>query len=353
MILQKLSLENFRNFEKREFEFGRQTTLIIGPNTSGKTSLLEAIYLLASGGSFRAERIEEMIRFDNELARVRGMVGDGETALEVVLTRGLINGKRVSKKYYLVNGVNRRITNFVGNFYAVLFRPEEIDLLTGAPSWRRDCLDEALAQVDRDYQRSILSYKKGLRSRNKLLEKAREKPQMRQVLQSQLYFWDRLLLKNGQLITQKREDYLGFVNQSLAEKSDFQVEYRKNMITLQRLEEWRQREILIGMTMIGPQRDDFKVKARGGKQQATRDLAIYGSRGEHRLAVLYLKMAQLEYILEKTSERPVLLLDDVFAELDKDFRKEVIKLIDNQQTMVTGIELERIQLTKAQIIELS
>lgn len=360
MILRSLSLENFRNFEERKFEFASETTLVIGANTSGKTSLLEAIYLLSGSESFRAERVEEMIKFGGEIARVKGKVGQveqvGQVELEGVLTRGLINGKRVAKKRYLVNGVSRKRDKFTGNFFSVIFRPEEIDLIAGAPSLRRDYLDEVLSQVDRDYQRSILSYKKGIRARNKLLEKARGEPRLRQSLASQLYFWDKLLVKNGQLICQKRETYLEFVSRSLGEKADLQVEYQKNVITQRRLEEWREREIAIGMTMIGPQRDDFEIKATRNGQHVTRggrNLAVYGSRGEHRLAVLYLKMAQLEYILERTDQKPVLLLDDIFAELDENFRKEVMKLIDKQQTIVTGIELEGIRIKGAEVIGLN
>ena len=158
MYLSSLHLEQFRNYHDRIFSFQEPTTLIVGDNASGKTNILEAAYLLATAKSFRAQRIEEMIFYDEPLARVTGSaasVSEGEGAqqseqtLEILLTRGEIQGRRVAKRRYQIDGVAKRYTDFVGNFSAVLFRPEDLEIILGSPRIRRRFLDDVLSQVDR------------------------------------------------------------------------------------------------------------------------------------------------------------------------------------------------------------
>src|SRR5207244_313897 len=165
-------LSNFRNFTDNVFEFSPSTTVIVGPNASGKTNLLESIYLLSTGKSFKASVEEEMINYHRDLSRVKGKSED--TKLEIILTRGEIEVgedkyERATRKKMLVNGVSRRLIDFAGKFKVVLFAPQDLDLVTESPSIRRKFLDSVLSQVDREYHRAILSYEKGLRQRNKLL----------------------------------------------------------------------------------------------------------------------------------------------------------------------------------------
>ena len=203
MIIKGVSLTNFRNFKRKRLKFSPELTIIIGPNASGKTNILESLYLLSTGKSFRARVEEEIIRYGEEIARVAGsVVDDGQKlGLEIVLTRGEITvgeepdekKQRAPRKKLLVNGVSRRLFNFAANFRVVLFGPWDLDLVTESPSTRRKFLDFVLSQVDREYWRASLSYEKGLRQRNKLLFRIREEGLPR----SQLVFWNRLLIKNG------------------------------------------------------------------------------------------------------------------------------------------------------------
>jgi DNA replication and repair protein RecF len=332
MKIQGLSLNNFRNYSKKSLEFSDKTSLFIGKNGVGKTNLLEAITILAWGKSFKAKRSEEMILYGQELSRISGVVnGD---SLEVVLTIGKVQGERVQKKKYLINGVAKRKMDFIGKFRVVLFRPEDIDLALGSPSVRREYLDSVLEQIDRDYRRSNLSYQKGIRQRNKLLYRIREGEANRQ----QLLFWNKLLIKNGEVISQKREDYLDFVNKGLKEKgSDLSLKYERSALTEKRLSQYVRQEIAAAKTLVGPHRDDFLfISQRRGKIE--KDLSIYGSRGEQRMAVFQVKLNELEYmdkVVEGEEDRPVLLLDDVFSELDKDHREKVFELLNRQQTIVT------------------
>lgn len=319
MIIKNLILQNFRSYKKKSFEFNSTTTLIIGDNGAGKSNILEAIFLLATGRSFRAERDEEMVLYGQEFGRV---MGRGETELTVFL------GK---PKRFLVNNVPKRKMDFIGNLNAVLFRPEDIDLVLGSPSVRRNYWDNVLEQTDREYRRCNLSYQKGLRQRNKLLERIRDGEAERK----QLLFWDELLIKNGEVITQKREQFLNFINQKLQkQKLKLRLEYDASRISPARLQQYEVNEVAAAKTLIGPHRDDFKfIVQRQGK--AAKDLSIYGSRGEQRMAVFAVKLNELEFIETVVGEPPLLLLDDIFSELDHDNRKKVFELMDKQQTIMT------------------
>jgi len=334
MYLKSLVLQNFRSYKKKAFKFSENTTVLAGDNGIGKTNVLEAIFLLAIGESFRAKKSEQAIFYGEELGRIIGEVGEEE--LELVLTVGEVQGKKTSKKRYIINGVGKRKMDFVGRLFCVLFRPEDIEIVLGSPSERRDYLDSVLNQVDREYRRCNLAYRKGLRQRNRLLEKIREGEAERK----QLLFWDQLIIRNGEVMSNKREEYLEYLTQNLKNRGlDLRLIYDKSGISEERLKKYAQQEVAAGTSLVGPHRDDFVfVKQREGKLK--KDLSIFGSRGEQRMAVLAVKLAELEFMEDKTQERPLLLLDDVFSELDEDNREEVFKLLEKQQTIVTTAEEE-------------
>jgi DNA replication and repair protein RecF len=333
MIISKLRLQNFRLYSKKEFAFEGKNTLIVGQNTVGKTNILEAIYLLASGKSFRAGLESEMISYDQEIARVKGRIENEElTDLEIVLTRGEVGGEKTAKKKFLVNGVSRRMFDFVGKLKAVYFRPEDLDLVTDSPSIRRKYMDLVLGQVDKEYLRNLLSYEKGLRQRNKLLERIREEG----IPRTQLLFWDQLLIKTGNYLTNSRAEFLDYCNQNKS-ISNYQLEYDKSVISPARLEEYAVEEVAAASTLVGPHRDDFSFLLKN------RELHAFGSRGEQRLGVLWLKLAELEFISQKTEERPILLLDDIFSELDEKHRELVLEIIGKQQTIITTTDLDLVE----------
>jgi DNA replication and repair protein RecF len=372
MKLEKIRLTNFRNFKSKLVKFSPETTVIVGPNASGKTNILEALYLLSTGKSFRARVEEEMIRHRDEIARVKGLVVDSELGsegkdkfdLEVVLTRGEITigedpvkKEKSQRKKLLVNGVGRRLFNFAGNFKVVMFGPWDLDLVTESPSRRRKFLDFVLSQVDKEYYRASLSYEKGLRQRNRLLFRIREEGLSR----SQLVFWDRLLIKNGDYISEKREEFINFVDStkdfpaSVINKKrgveDYSIEYDKSAISEARLEQYKSEEVASATTLVGPHRDDFCIRLK--KNKRARDLARFGSRGEQRMGVLWLKLAELAFVENETNEQPTLLLDDIFSELDHEHRDVVMSFIRGQQTIITTADPHFIEsLKKVEKIEL-
>lgn len=360
MQLQELNLKNFRNYTKRAFTFSQNTTVFVGPNAIGKTNILEAIFLLAIGKSFRALREGEMVKIGEEVGRVRGVchpdqaqrversfrpssrVIDSSTAppvggfarndnnveLEVIITGGFVQGVKAPIKKYLVNGVPRRIVDFAGQLKAVLFHPEDLDLVRGSPSGRRRYLDFVLTQTDREYRRSLGAYERAVRQRNRLLERIREGLANRQ----QLYFWDQVLIRDGGYLQKKREELITSINVSIKPFGEFRLLYDHSYISEARLTQYAEEEVAAAVTLVGPHRDDVQFF------DGQRSLAAFGSRGEQRLLVLWLKLCELDYIKEITHERPLFLLDDIFSELDHAHREEVLKLIDQQQTIITSAD---------------
>lgn len=364
-MIQKTRLTKFRNFGSKNIEFSPKITVIVGPNASGKTNILESLFLLSTGKSFKAKIEEEMINYEADITRVNGVLSlgspesthkgvtrasglpaSGHPSLEAVLTRGLIDigndrPEKVARKKLMVNGVGKRLIDFAGNFKVVLFGPWDMDLVTESPSLRRRFLDTVLSQVDREYRRSSLSYEKGLRQRNKLLYRIREEG----IGRSQLLFWNQLLIKNGDYISQKREEFIEFANsQPTLNDQKFTLDYDRSAITEGRLEQYAEEEVAAATTLVGPHRDDFVFFEK------ERDMASYGSRGEQRMAVLWLKIAELEFIEKKTGERPTLLLDDIFSELDHEHRAVVMELARKQQTIITTADEHFIKGLKSNVI---
>lgn len=353
MYLKTLQLQNFRSYTRSSFTFSEGTTIIIGPNTAGKTNLIEAVYLLATGKSFRAEKDVEAIQFQKEMARVKGLVDDNQ--LEVVLTTGEVAGITSALKKYLLNGVAKRRADFAGNLIAVLFSPLDLEIIIDSPSIRRSFLDDAISQVDREYARSLLTYTKALRQRNALLQLAKEKGIRND---RQFAYWDELLIGAGNTITKKREEFIIFLNNSQKEVFDLIVIYDKSTISKERLLQYKDAEVGSGVTLVGPHRDDFNVNLQFKTENLkpeTRDIKLFGSRGQQRLAVLQLKMLQLLFVEQATGKRPLLLLDDIFSELDEGHINLIWEIIPKQQAIITTTHEEFVKeklINEANVIEL-
>ncbi len=335
-MIHKLHLQNFRNFGKKELQFSPKINIIIAPNASGKTNILEALYLTSTGKSFKASKEIEMIKEGMDMARVVSQTTN--INLEVLVS------KSEFRKRLRVNGVNKRLVDFAGNFKSVLFGPWDLDLVTHQPSLRRNFWDMVLSQVDREYRRCLLSYEKGVRMRNRLLFRIREEG----ISPTQLLFWNQLLIKNGDFLSKKREEFIGYANNyTPLDGQKFFLEYDKSVICESRLEAYRNQEIASATTLVGPHRDDFKFIKNG------KDLSTFGSRGEQRMGVLWLKLCELSYIESKTNQKATLLLDDIFSELDSEHRKLVMKNSSGLQVIITTsephyvpkfIEVEKIEL---------
>lgn len=333
MRISSLSLQHFRSYTKKKFTFDAGMNVIVGENAKGKTNILEALTLLTTGTSFRAQKTEDMVQWEYEVGRVSGEVlsSNNLTTLEVVLTTGLVQGERAQKRKYLVDDVSRRRKDLIGNFTSVLFRPEDLDMISDGPSIRRRYLDNVLSIASLEYRSSLDSYEKALKRRNALLDVLREGNTTR----TAFMFWDQLLIKHGNVLTNYRRDFIDFLNQSTDFPMTLRVEYDPSTVSEKRLHQYAIEEVAAGYTLVGPHKDDFAVYLTNGHEK---HVGRFGSRGEQRMAVLWLKMQEMAYIEKTLHERPVLLLDDMFSELDEKHQEMIGPLMDMQQTILTTTE---------------
>ncbi|MEK7863276.1 MAG: DNA replication and repair protein RecF [Chloroflexota bacterium] len=325
MRVTDVTLEQFRSYADAQSAFAAGTTAFIGPNGAGKTNLLEAIHLAARGDSPRARDDTELVRWGSTTARVRIEVerAEGHRRIEVLLFAPPA-GERRRPRRYLLDGAAKRADDVAGELVVVAFFPEDVDLLGAAPTARRRYLDAMLGQVERAHRRETRELQRVLEQRNALLRAAREEMALPE---DELAFWDRELVRLSSSISLRRAALVselsgpfqdatarfnGAAGLDIAYAGQVQggsVEERKTSYQ-ELLREKRERERWQGTTLVGPHRDDLHVTAVG------RALPSFASRGEHRSAVLALKIAEAAWLTDRVGEPPVFLLDDVLSELD-------------------------------------
>jgi DNA replication and repair protein RecF len=361
MILDRILLSNFRSYDSADFSFSPQTTVIIGQNTAGKSNLIEAIAILSKGKSFKTDNHLEMMHFGERVVRVKGkMKKDGE---ETILEYTGVSEEPVFfqhgeeknlRQQFKVNDIPRRRQDFAHNLHTLLFLPSHMDLLSGGPSHRREFLDEILSMGDPNYFRSHTQYEKALRQRNALLKRVKETG-IRD--EKEFTYWNDLLIYHGSELQKKREDFILFINQSKKIFLPFEVEYDMSEISKERLEKYAHAEVSSGVTLVGPQRDDMFVYLISQERDSKNSAKSFGSRGQQRLIILNLKMIQMDYLEKLLGIRPILLLDDIFSELDAGHIDDVLELTHKQQTIITtthkefveyfsGRDIEKIELPK-------
>ncbi len=351
MYLKHLSLQNFRNYVRLEMDLDAGITVLQGENAQGKTNLLEAISYLSTTRSIRAGAERELVNWlalsePLPFARVVGQVQiDGEEK-EVSVTLTVANGNHNLRKQIRLNGVPKRAMDVVGTIATVLFVPQDINLVRGAPSDRRRFLDVAICQLDHLYCRALGRYNKVMAQRNALLRSIREGESHR----DELFPWDEWIAEHGTIILRRRSDFLGSLA-PVARSMHFMLSAGGELLSLEYipgidvdfgsagatksefseiLEKNREREIAAGMSLYGPHRDDFRFLVSG------RDLRTYGSRGQQRTAALALRLSQVEVMKEALGTAPLLLLDDVMSELDAERREAVLDVLEDvQQAIVT------------------
>lgn len=349
-MLEFLDLRDLRGYAALSLTFGPGPHILWGSNAAGKTSLLEAIVLLGRGSSHRTTTDAEIIRWGADLARVEGRVGataGSDTAtVEIALVRA---GAGSQRKRIRVNGLPRRSGSLAGVLRAVLFAPEEMLLVAGSPGLRRTELDTLAASLSPAHGADLATYSRALQQRNGLLRAIREQAAPR----DQLRFWDEALLTAGSAVVNGRiatlEAVAGPLGRAHAEIAPSEgrlgLRYETNAPALpgesvrealaRRLAETAEREIWNGTTLIGPHRDDFVFELDG------RDLAAFASRGQQRTAILALKLAELDLLTEHDGRPPLLLLDDVFSELDPERRGHLVRRIaELPQAFITTTTLD-------------
>jgi DNA replication and repair protein RecF len=378
MHLNHLSLTNFRNFARLDMDLPQGPLLLVGANGQGKTSLLESIYYLATFTSFHAFHDREMVNFlaARENLAVGRIVAVFEREAEqhrievrlIKETNGL-NGSSRLRKEILLDGMKMKMGEAVGQFTAVLFLPQMVEVIEGAPEERRRFLNLAMSQVIPGINRTLADYSQTLSQRNALLKQLQEFGGGA----DQLDYWDQLLVSKGsELIygrihtVQELERIAARNHRELTRgESILRLSYQpaydpipevpgqfslpiedpidRSRLTMddiqqgyaQRLKSQRSADIARGVTTVGPHRDELRFLENGI------DLGVFGSRGQVRTAMLSLKMAEMTWMNEKTNHAPVLLLDEALAELDPTRREDLLdRLTNNGQTLLTTTDLD-------------
>jgi DNA replication and repair protein RecF len=377
MHLTKLALTNFRNYPHLELDLAPGLTVLHGNNAQGKTNLLEAIFYLATARSPHAGAERELIRWGAAsepipFARVQAEAArrdDRRVNLEIVLVQASEEkeapSSRVSKRIK-VNGVNKRALDLLGQLNVVLFLPEDLDLVFGAPSERRRYLDTTLAQIDPRYSRSLSQYNQVVEQRNALLREFKE----RAYNPVELETWNHKLVEVGSYLIARRAQAVADYNLLVADIHPRLTEKREQLRIVyqptvpldaplphhqlalgldaslapldavtaqfkQQLEVMRPRELGAAMTLVGPHRDDLRFFIDHV------DMITYASRGQGRTIALSLKMAERELMRAETGEDPILLLDDVMSELDKPRRHALSDLVQSvSQALISCTDLD-------------
>ena len=377
MYLTHLSLTNFRSFARLDMDIPRRVVLLTGSNAQGKTSVLEAIYFLAAFTSFQTNTDRQLVNFiearkDLAVGRLVAEYTRGLTKhrLEVRLVLEAVGatGQRLRKEI-LLDGVKRPLAEVIGHFNAVIFVAQMTKIIEGGPDHRRRYLNLALAQTVPGYARQLNEYGEALTQRNALLKLLAE----RGGDPSQLDFWDDSISHTGAAIILRRiqaiqeiESLAARIHQELTHAAEvlrlhYQPAYdpllepkgqiamklttpiQRNGLSeeairqgfLEALRQTRAEEIRRGVTVLGPHRDDLRFLSNGI------DLSDYGSRGQARTALLALKLAEIEWMKTRTGQWPVLLLDEVLAELDTQRRLDLLAYLDKiEQAMLTTTDLK-------------
>ena len=331
MWIKKLNLKNFRNYENQEINFCKNINIFYGENAQGKTNIIEAIYMSSIGKSFRAKKDREMINLDSQNASV-------EINYQKKDREGKIKIDLGNKKLIYLNGIKiKKLSELLGNINVVIFTPDDINILKGSPQNRRRFLDIMISQLRPNYMYNLNSYLKTLEQRNNYLRQIREENKDENLLD----IWDEKLAEYDYIIYKYRNEFIEKIKKKIKNihseitnnKEDIELIYttectsKENILNL--LKQRRKLDIIKGYTTKGIHRDDFYININGKR------LDVYGSQGQHRTAILSLKLAELNIIYDDIGEYPILLLDDFMSELDESRRKSFLEKMKNAQVIIT------------------
>lgn len=328
-IIQSITLKNFRNHESYKLDFSKNPTLILGKNGWGKTSILEAIYIALQGKSFRSVD-KEILKREAEYYRIEVKFSNNE---KVVVTYDGVNKKFLvkDKKYARLPKLNK--------YPVVLFLPEDLHIVATSPTRKREYFDRVIGQIDTEYSSALSRYTKALKQRNELLKQEFLSRDM-------LFSWDVLLAKYGVSIRKKRQEITTEFNRKLTAiyreiaKNDDEVEIQYDSYTgdvdeskyLRLLQLDYERDTLVGHTNFGVHKDDFNFIFNGTIADGS------ASRGETRSMVLALKFIEAEMLVSVLHKEPIILLDDVFSELDEERQKNLKENFSKNQVVITSVD---------------
>lgn len=342
MYIKNLKLKNYRNYNELDINFNKNLNVIYGDNAQGKTNILESMFICACARSHRTSKDSELVKFNEKSFEIKLYFEKSNIDYSIEISYGKEQGKLININEIPV----KKIGNLMGNLNAVLFSPEDLQIVKEGPSDRRRFMDMTISQLKPSYFYDLQQYSKILAQRNNLLKEI----QYNKSLLDTLEIWNLNLVKTGARIIKARKEFIKRLSQK-AENCHFKLTEGKEKLNLRynssieikdnydidlieknflkTLDTLSHKEIQKNTTLCGPQRDDYELLLN------ELNVKMYGSQGQQRSSILSLKMGEIEIIKEETDEYPVLLLDDVLSELDKQRQIFLFKNLKGVQTFVT------------------
>lgn len=331
MWINEIKLSNFRNYNYQEIKLHENINVFYGENAQGKTNIIESIFLSSIGKSFRTNNEKELIRFGEEKAvsEIYFQKSDRDGKIKIEIN---------DKKNIYLNGIKlKKLSELLGNINIVIFTPDDINILKGGPQNRRRFLDIMISQLRPNYMHILNLYLKTIEQRNKYLRQIKEENKDEKLLD----IWDEKLAEYAVIISNYRNDFMEKIKNKIEKihseitdnREDIEIEYltecldKENYLNL--LKQRRKLDIIKSYTTKGIHRDDFNIYIN------KKELSIYGSQGQHRTAMLSLKLSEVNIIEDEIGEKPVLLLDDFMSELDSKRRNHFLEKINDTQVIIT------------------
>lgn len=346
MHIKHISLKDFRNYEHEEIELNKEVNIFYGQNAQGKTNIVESIHLLSTGKSHRSQKDNEMIRWDKDESKIT--IGYEKDNADNTLEMYLKKNQRKSMKH---NGVKlNKAGELLGNLTTVIFSPDHMKIIKEGPAERRRFVDIILSQVKPGYFYNLSQYVKLVMQRNNLLLQAKVNPKAADTID----VWDQQLVEYGTKVIKERVEFLKRIQEYAKDihknitngKEELNLVYKSSIEYEEQseaeiraafeteLKSFRSIDLKRGVTHKGPHRDDLLFYING------MEVKIYGSQGQQRTTLLSLKIAELQFMHYETDSYPILLLDDVFSELDTERQKFLMKFIKDIQTFITCTDVE-------------
>ena len=359
MYVKSIKIVNFRNYKDEIFNFNKNINIIYGNNAQGKTNLLESIYFLALGKSHRSLNDKDLIKNGENECKVSAStyIKDLSTSMEIKIQ----NNRKV---YKIDNNYIKSLTEYLSNLKVIIFFPEDLDIIKTSPDVRRRYLNIQISQLNKLYFKTLNEYNKLLKIRNDLLKKNLKDGYLdtqyfdiitNYLIEKASYIYimrDKYIEKINKLIDKYYENISTYKKLHIKYITNIELDNYDNIKKLmkEKFDKLRSAELSSGITLIGPQKDDFEFILED------KNLKNYGSQGQQRMAVLALKLTEIEIFTKESEDTPILLLDDVFSELDDYKKNNLLNILDESiQTIITTTDLNNIDkkiLEKANLIEI-
>lgn len=337
MYFKKVKLKNFRNYKEQEIEFNKNINIFLGKNAQGKTNILESLFIMGLGKSFRTNKDQDMIAFGEKNSKVISVISDEEDKRETEIEINYLQEGKLLK----IDGQRlERSADLLENIYIVVFSPDDLKIIKEGPENRRRFLDRELCQIKPVYYSDLGNYKKILKQRNQLLKDKNNDLKLFEVFNESLADYGTRIVKERENFIKRLQIISSDIHSKITSNQEkleiiYETKISDKENYLKHLEKDFEYDFYKGHTSFGPHKDDLCIKINGT------DIRDFGSQGQQRTAALSMKLAEIGIIKQETGENAVLLLDDVLSELDKTRQQYLIEAMKDIQVFITATDIEK------------